>query len=204
MLIITDEESIVCCRECGFSGSRQSEEEANVVGIGFADVATGVKREVALFRHKVVHYGENSFFHLTCVLAAQNHHFSLLEVETHSYLTHNVWDVFVSHELTSVENIVICAIREVFLELCGGWFNEHIGHKECMVGTSAHNSDSNPIFGAPSCIAINNINFSSCVEVTFGQTSQNLERLIPYRSVDVSPSDLILTDGIIHDGFGSR
>lgn len=203
MLIITYKVTIICCRECGFSGSRQSEEEADVVGISFADVATGVERKMSLFGHKVVHYGEHSLFHLTCVLAAQNHHLSLLEVETHCDITQNVRDVFVGHELTCVENVVICTIREIFLEFSWGWFNEHIGHKECMVGTSAHNPNLNPIFGAPSCIPINNINFSPCVEVTFGQSSQNLEGVSSNRFVDVSPSNFILTDGVIHNGFGS-
>ena len=70
-----------------------------------------------LFRHEIVHDGKNSLFHLSCVLGAKYHHFSLLEVEADCHIPIDVWYVFIGHKLTSVENVIIRAIREIFVEL---------------------------------------------------------------------------------------
>jgi hypothetical protein len=79
--------------------------------------------------------------------------------------------VLVGHELASVKNVVISSIREVSLQLSWSRSDEHVGHKESMVRTSAHYSDSNSIFGTPSSISINHIDLSSSVEIALSQTS---------------------------------
>lgn len=204
MFVVTDQISIVGSWKGGFSSSGESEEEADVVGISFADVAAGVERKVTFLGHEIVHDGEHTLLHLTCVLTAEDYHLSLLEVQTDSNVSHNVGNVLVSHELSSVEDVVVGSVGEVSLELSGSGSDEHVGHKESVVGTSAHDSDSDSVFGAPSSIAINNINFSSGVEIALGQSWKDLERLSSDWFVDVSPSNILLTDRVVNNGFGRR
>jgi len=203
MLIISDEETVAGGREGSFSGSREPEEETDVAGISLADVAAGVEWEMSFFGHKVVHDGEDSLFHLAGVLAAEDHHLPLLKVEADCHISSHVRDVLVGHELSGVENVVICAIGEVLLEFRGGRPDEHVGHEESVVGTSAHDSDSDAVLRAPSCVPINNIDLPSGVQVAFRQPCQDLERFSSDRSVYVPPGNLTLTDGVIDDGLGS-
>lgn len=72
-------------------------------------------------------------------------------------------------ELTSIEDIVISTILEVTIKLGLGGSNEHIGHKESMVGTSADDSNPDSVFGIPAGIPINYVQFTTSVEVTLGE-----------------------------------
>ena len=76
--------------------------------------------------------------------------------------------MLVGHEFSSVEDVVIGAVGKIFFEFGLGGFDEHVGHEESVVGTSANDSDFDPVFRAPSGISINNIDFSSGVEVALG------------------------------------
>lgn len=81
MLIITDKFTVGVSRESGLSGSRETEEESDITLLG-ADVGRGVERELTEFDGlEVVHDGEDTFLHLSCVLGAKNDHFHALEVD---------------------------------------------------------------------------------------------------------------------------
>jgi len=59
--------------------------------------------------------------------------------------------------------------------------NEHISHKESVVGTSANDSNLDPVFFIPSCKAVDDINAISCVQVinsTFSVNSPYLRNAI--------------------------
>jgi hypothetical protein len=112
--------------------------------------------------------------------------------------------VLVGHELTSVENVVIRAIREILLELFRSGSDEHISHEESVVRTGAHDPYLYSVLWAPPRIPINHIDLPPGVEVALGQTRQNLEGLGGHRLVHISPSDFVLADGVLDDGLGLR
>ena len=204
MLVISDQIPIICSWKCCLSCSRESKEKADVVWVSFANIATWVKWKMTFLWHKVVHDRKNSFLHLTCVLTTQNDHLSLLEVKTDSNVSNYIRDVFVSHKFTGIKNIVISSVREISPQFSCSRSDKHIGHKESMVRTSTHNSDSDSIFRAPSSISINYIDLSSSVEVALSQTSKDLERLSSYRFIHISPSNILLANWVIDYRFGSR
>lgn len=120
---------------------------------------------MSLLGHEVVHDGEDSLLHLTCVLRSQDDHLALLEVQRHCSIVDHVGDVPVSAELSSIEDVVVCSILEVSVQLLLGGLDEHVRHEEGVVGAGADDSDADPVLRVPSGIAINNIQFAAGVEV---------------------------------------
>ena len=110
--------------------------------------------------------------------------------------------MLVGGELTGVEDIVVSSIREILIELGLGGHDEHISHEEGVIWTSADDSDLDSIFGIPASISINNVDFTSGVEVALGEFREKVERSSCDGSVDFSPSDFFFSDGIIDNGFG--
>lgn len=79
VLIVADKFAISDGTKSSFTSSRESEEEANITSS--TDIAAGMKREMSLLGHQVVHDGENTLFHFSCVLRSKDNHLSLLEVQ---------------------------------------------------------------------------------------------------------------------------
>ena len=57
------------------------------------------------------------------------------------------------------------------LKLLGPGPDEHVPHEESMVGTSANNTDVDPVAFIPSCKSINNVNAATGVQVIDGTLS---------------------------------
>ena len=81
MLIISDQFAVGVSRESGLSSSGETEEESDIALLG-TDVGGGVERELTkLDGLEVVHDGEDTFLHLSCVLGTKDDHFHALEVD---------------------------------------------------------------------------------------------------------------------------
>ena len=118
---------------------------------------------MSFFRHKVVHDGEDTFFHFSGVLSTEDNHLSLVEVERNCSIIDYVRDELVGSELTCVENVVVSSVGKVPLQLFGCRSDKHIGHEESVIGTSAHDSDSDPFLGIPTSVAIDYVDKSAGV-----------------------------------------
>lgn len=73
-----------------------------------------------------------------------------------------------------------------------------------MIASGADNSDPDTFFKVPSGISVNNVDFVSGIEVVFSQVFKDLERRGSHRLVDITPSDFLFAERIIHNGLGSR
>jgi hypothetical protein len=173
VLIIADKFAISDGTESGFTSSRESEEQANITSC--SKVAAGVEREMSLLGHQVVHDGENTLLHFSCILRSKDNHLSLLEVEGNCSFADNIGDEFVGSKLSSVEDVVVSSIGEVGFKLFLGRFDQHVSHEESMITSGAHNSDSDTFFKVPTSISIDNIDFVSGIEVVFSQIFEDLE-----------------------------
>ena len=120
---------------------------------------------MSLLWHEIVHDGEDSLFHLSCVLGSQNNHFSLVEVQGYTCVSSNIGDEFVGFELTSVKDIIVSSVGEVFIEFLRSWFYEHISHEESMIGSCTNDSDSDSLIFIITGIAIYNVNSLSRVKI---------------------------------------
>ena len=81
MLIITDQLTVRICRERGLPCSGETEEESDITLLD-TDVGGGVERKLAeLDGLQVMHDGEDTLLHLSCVLGTKDDHFHALEVD---------------------------------------------------------------------------------------------------------------------------
>lgn len=197
VFIITDEEPVTNCTQSCFSSSRETKEEGDVSIL--TNIAAGVERKMSLLGHQVVHDGENTLLHLTCILRAKDHHLSLLEVKRNCLFSHNAGDVLVGVELSCVEDVVVGSIAEVSFKLLKSRSHQHVVHKQGMVSSGADYSHSDSIFDIPTSIAIDDIKSSTGVEEINGKILQYLERAGRYSLIDVSPSNFSLSDGIVDE-----
>lgn len=110
--------------------------------------------------------------------------------------------MLVSGELTGVEDVVVGSIGEIAIKLSLGGHNEHILHEESMIRSGANNSNPNSVFGIPASISINDVDFTSGVEVALGKFREKVERCSCDGSVDFSPSNFFFSDGVIDNRFG--
>jgi hypothetical protein len=110
--------------------------------------------------------------------------------------------MLVSSELTGIEDVVVSSIREIFFKFGLGGHDEHIFHEEGVIRTSANDSDLDSVFGIPASISINDVYFTSGVEVALGEFREKVERSSCDGSVDFSPSDFFFSDWVIDNGFG--
>ena len=155
MLVVTDKVTISDSGESSFAGSGQSEEEADVSVL--ADVAAGVEGEMSLLGHEVVHDGEDSLLHFSCILTAEDEEFAQAEVDADGSIVDHIGDELVGSEFTSVEDVVVSSIGEVFLQLLRGGLDQHVSHKESVVGTGAYHTDLDSLVLVPAGISVHDI-----------------------------------------------
>lgn len=110
--------------------------------------------------------------------------------------------MLVGCELTGVEDVVVGSIGEIAIELGLGGHDKHVAHEEGVVRTSADDSDLDSVFGVPTGISVDNVDFTSGVEVALGKFGEEVERSSCDGSVDFSPSDFLFSDGVVDNGFG--
>jgi len=73
-----------------------------------------------------------------------------------------------------------------------------------VICACANNSNFDAICGVPASVPIDHVEFSSGVEVALGDRLDDLEGRGLQRLIDITPSNVLLSDGIINDRFGSR
>jgi hypothetical protein len=126
-----------------------------------------------------------------------------LEIESNASIASNIWNVFVGVELSSVENVVISSVGEVFLELFFSGFNEHVGHEKSVVGPCADDSDTDALFQVVASVTVDDVESLSGVEIVSGEVFEDGEGRGSHGDVDFAPSDFFLTDGIFDDSLCS-
>ena len=104
-------------------------------------------------------------------------------------------------KITSIENIIVSALREIFLKFFFGWANEHVCHEKSMISTCANNSNSYTIFFVITCIAINNIKAFSSIKVVFSKVFDDWKWTVFHWNVNLSPSDIFLAGLIFYNSF---
>ncbi len=121
-------------------------------------------RQDALFGHQVIHDREYTFFHFTGVLRSQNHHFPLFKTESNTGFGSNAIDAGIGVVPTGIVNYIIgFAVR---LQFFAGWANQHVVHKQCVVGPLANDPDFDPEFWIPARIAVDDVQPRAFFEVT--------------------------------------
>jgi len=71
-----------------------------------------------------------------------------------------------------------------------------------MIRSSADDSNLDSVFGIPSGISIDNVDFTSGVEIALGKFREKVERSSCDGSVDFSPSNFFFSYGVIDNRFG--
>lgn len=92
-----------------------------------------MKRKMTFLGHEVVHDCEDTFFHFSSILSSQNDHLSLVEVKRDSSIVDDIRDELVGTELTSIEDVIVSSISEIFLELLGSGSDKHVSHEESVI-----------------------------------------------------------------------
>lgn len=108
------------------------------------------------------------FLHFTSILSTKDDHLLLLEVDRDRGVGGHAGSVPVGWESTGIVDHVV---RVEVLELLARWPDKHVVHEECMVGTSADDTDVDPVALIPAGVAINDINAVPGVEVVDGTFS---------------------------------
>lgn len=88
---------------------------------------------MAFLGHEVVHDGEDTLLHFSCILRAEDDELSSFEVQGNTSLILNVRKVLVGIELSSVEDIIISSVSEVFTQFLRGWSDQHVCHEQGMI-----------------------------------------------------------------------
>jgi hypothetical protein len=86
----------------------------------------------------------------------------------------------------------------------GSGDNKHVTHEESVICACAYHSNSDAVCGVPASVSIDNIKFSSGVEVALGNRLDDLERRGLERFVDITPCDVLFSNRIFNNRFGSR
>jgi len=132
--------------------------------------------DIVLHGHLVEENGENTLLHLSGVLGTKDDHLLVGKVDGDRSSRGHTFGVSVCWERTSiVDGVVGVEVLEVFRVRA----DQHVAHKESMVGTSANDSDLDAVFLVPSCETVDHVNTISGVEVvdgTFAVDSPDLSR----------------------------
>ena len=125
--------------------------------------------------HLIEENGENTLLHLASVLGTEDNHFFVGEIDGDRSSGGHTFGISVGRERTGIVNGVVWV--EV-LKIFSFRADKHVAHEKSVVGTSADDSDPDPVFLVPSCKTVDNVNSVSCVEVinsTFTVDSPNLK-----------------------------
>ena len=151
-------------------------------------------------RHDIIHDTKNALFHFASILSTEDNHFFFFEGDIDGCFREDLIGELVCGEFTGINNEVI-GVSKVF-ELCKSGVNEHIMHKESMVGSGADDSDFLAIARVPACVGIDDVDIFTGIEVIDSALSINQESTFIHRDIDaIIPPDLVLTFGVFNDSF---
>ena len=132
VFIVSDKRTLRVAGESSFTSARKSKKNSGITID--ANVSGAVHAEGFLLWHIVMHYAEDSLFHLTCIGSAKDNLFFGAEVDIYRGLALYLFNVFVSYKFSSVKN---GEVRAVCFEIL---FNEvilsadkHLFHEKSVV-----------------------------------------------------------------------
>ena len=103
-----------------------------------------------------------TFFHLTCVLGTEDDHFFLGKVDSNRCGRGHTSSVAIGRERPGVIDGVI---RVEMDKLLSGWPDEHVAHKERMVGAGADHANIDPVLLIPSRKTVDDVDTIASVQV---------------------------------------
>ena len=164
VLVITNERTLRIRRQSCLAGAGKAKEHGHVTVLSF--ISGGVEGEdVVLDWHFVEEDGENALLHLTSVLGAKNDHLLLGKVDCDGGSRRHTCGVSIGGESASIVDDVV-GMKALQVLSCGP--DEHVVHKESMVGTSADNPHPNAISLVPSGEPVHDIDAIPGIEIVDG------------------------------------
>jgi hypothetical protein len=166
-----------------------------------------------LDRLQVVHDGEDTLLHLTSVLGTEDDHLHSLEVDLDRGGGSHTGGESVGRELTGVVDDKVGFTKVG--ELLGSGSDQHVVHKQGVVGSGSDNSDLDSVFWVPTRKTVKDVNVFSRVQVVDSTFSVDLEGVFArcqycrltlllwidslHLDVDGTPPDVVLASIFVDD-----
>ena len=122
-----------------------------------------------------MHDGEDTFFHLTSILGAEYDKSLFFEVQCDTCICFDTFNGRVGRLCTTIKYHVI-GLAE-FFELLERWADQHIVHKQRMVGSGTDDSNLKLVIRIPACKSIEYIYLAACVQIVNSDSVILIERI---------------------------
>jgi hypothetical protein len=173
VLVVANQSTVRISWQRGFASSWKTKENSDIAILAF--IGRGVESQnIVLDWHLIEENGKNTLLHLASVLGTEDNHFFIGEIDGDRGSRGHTFGISVGRERAGIINGVVWV--EV-LKIFPFRADKHVAHEKSVVGTSADNSDLDPVFLVPSCKTVDDVNSVSCVEIinsTFTVDSPNL------------------------------
>ena len=173
MLVVSDQLATLIGGQGCLAGAREAKEQRHIFIVAF--VGAAMHRQHALFGHQVIHDREDTLFHFTGVLGAQDHELTAFETEAHAGRRREPFRIGVGRELAPIKDDVI-RFAEIS-QFVGGRPDQHVVHEQGVIWTIANNADLDAVLGVPAAKAIDYVQMGSSVEIVHGPAAIEVERL---------------------------
>ena len=193
VLVVADQVSRGVGRQGRLAGSREAEEDRDVVCL--ADVRRAVHREDALERQSVVHQREDRLLDLAGVERAADQHLGARRVEDDERAAPGAVRLGVGLEPRSVEDE---RVRFEIAQLVLGRVDEHRPGEEGMVGVVGDDPDRDPVLRVGARKGVDDVEVGAA-DVRDHLLAQALEPVLRDLRVDVAPPDPVGRARLAHD-----
>jgi hypothetical protein len=154
-------------------------------------------KNVMLDRHKIEHNSENALLHFTSIFSTEDNHLLCFKVDSDTGTGSHSGSIPVCRECTTIVN---CEIRTaISLHLLFRGTDKHISHEKTMIGSSAYNTNLNPITRIPPSVPIKNVNSSASIEIINCPLTSNLPNCFGHGFIYRTPPDILGGRGFVDD-----
>ena len=195
MLVIPDQFALRVGTQGGLSSTREAEQIGNIPCR--THIGRTVHGQDPFQGHQVIHHREDPLLHFTGVLGAKDYNFLSLQVYIHRGFGSHLGSVGIRWESPGIHDHVIRSpkIRELF----GRWHDQHILHKEGVIGTGADDADFDPVFGVPAGKGIHHKEAFAYIQVIDGAFPVDKIGLLIQADIHIPPVDIVFRIRVFYD-----
>ena len=158
-----------------------------------------MEREQSSPRVDVFYQFENSFFHFTRILGAQDDDFLFGKVGCCHHVGGEPWDILWNCHFPRIDDVDVYSFWKIFLQFFLGWIDEHVPHEQGMVASRWEGPDLQTMSGVPADIAICHKASVFVVDVINGELLDELEWFRIYWDVTATPVQDFFSAFILDD-----
>jgi hypothetical protein len=184
VLVIPDESTSGISGQGSLASSGKTKEKSDItVDALIAGRVQG--QNVVLDGHEIKHDGEDALLHLASIFCSEDDHLVRRKVDGDTGTRGHAEGVSVGGEGAGVVDGKVWGA--VGLHLLVGGADEHVAHKETVVGARTDDTDLDSVAGVPAGVTVENVDPGAGVEIIDGTFTVDLPDLFGHGLVDRAP-----------------